>query len=284
MRPSRPEPGSGLPAPYEDPWRRLGADLRDVAASSGLRLREFWRRNGEGDLPRPGFWPASLAALFWPLLLALLLALAALPALLVLNRGSRPPQPAAAGTVAVQPAGSTDAPAVGLPPPETGPPEAVGQREEIPRRPADPEVQARSEAPADSEVPAKPEAPANPEAPENPEAPLSSESPAASQLSEPPPPTLEERLRQELLGEAAPPWVLELEAAPAEGLLRLRLGPGFLALPERQRRSLADDWLGRSAALGYERLELVDPSGRLLGRVARVGSGMILLDSPSSSR
>ena len=43
MNPPRPEPRSGLPAPYEDPWRRLAVDLRAVIASIGLRLRELWR-------------------------------------------------------------------------------------------------------------------------------------------------------------------------------------------------------------------------------------------------
>lgn len=71
---SAPDPLS-YPAPYEDPWGRLGEDLRAVAASTGLRLRELWRRNRQGDLSVPGFWPVSLAPLFWPLLLALGLAL-----------------------------------------------------------------------------------------------------------------------------------------------------------------------------------------------------------------
>ena len=39
-----------------------------------LKLRELVRRNREGDLSVPGFWPHSLAAFFWPLLLALGLA------------------------------------------------------------------------------------------------------------------------------------------------------------------------------------------------------------------
>lgn len=62
------------PAPYEEPWGRLAGDVRAVAASTGLKLRELWRRNGEGDLSVPGFWPSTWAPLFWPLLLALGLA------------------------------------------------------------------------------------------------------------------------------------------------------------------------------------------------------------------
>lgn len=69
-------PPSDLPAPYASPWGQLGSALRAVLATLRLKLRELWRRNGEGDLSVPGFWPQGLAPLFWPLLLATLLALA----------------------------------------------------------------------------------------------------------------------------------------------------------------------------------------------------------------
>ncbi len=68
-------PPSDLPAPYASPWGQLGGALRAVQASLRLKLRELWRRNGEGDLSVPGFWPQALAPLFWPLLLAALVAL-----------------------------------------------------------------------------------------------------------------------------------------------------------------------------------------------------------------
>ena len=71
----RQEPRSPLPAPYEDPWRRLANDLVAVVAAAGLKSRELWRLNGEGSLATPAFWPSSLAPVFWPLLLALGLAL-----------------------------------------------------------------------------------------------------------------------------------------------------------------------------------------------------------------
>jgi len=86
----------------------------------------------------------------------------------------------------------------------------------------------------------------------------------------------------ELVGADPPAWVLALEQRPAEGLLRLRLAGGFGALPLAERRSLAERWLERARELGYERLELVEPAGRLLARPARVGSGMILLDADST--
>jgi len=80
-------------------------DLRAVVADTGLRLRESVRRNGEGSLWRPRWWPTDLAPLFWPLLLAL--ALAALVALglgLARLRPAAPePDPVSAPPVAVAP-------------------------------------------------------------------------------------------------------------------------------------------------------------------------------------
>lgn len=73
--PAGPHPAHPYPAPYEEPWGRLAFDLRAALASTGLRLRELARRNRQGELSVPGFWPASLAWLFWPLLLALFVAL-----------------------------------------------------------------------------------------------------------------------------------------------------------------------------------------------------------------
>ena len=64
-----------LPAPYVSPWREFARNLRSMAADLRLRLQEVWRRNREGDLSVPGFWPQGLAPRFWPLLLVLLLGL-----------------------------------------------------------------------------------------------------------------------------------------------------------------------------------------------------------------
>ena len=64
-----------LPAPYVSPWKELARNLRALWADLKLRIQELWRRNREGDLSVPGFWPTDLAPLFWPVLLALFLAL-----------------------------------------------------------------------------------------------------------------------------------------------------------------------------------------------------------------
>ena len=107
MAKGEPEPGSGLPAPYRSPWHALAEALAAVLASVRLELRGLLRRNGQGQLPRPGFWPADLAPLFWPLLLALLLALVflLLPALWPGSRASMTP-PAGPAAADQQPAAS----------------------------------------------------------------------------------------------------------------------------------------------------------------------------------
>ncbi len=94
-------PRSDLPAPYASPWAQLGGALRAVLASLRLKARELWRRNAEGDLSVPGFWPQDLAALFWPLMLAFLLTLPLLVGRLLPHRVPEPaPTGASAGPAA----------------------------------------------------------------------------------------------------------------------------------------------------------------------------------------
>ena len=69
------EPSGNLPAPYVSPWQEFGRNLRAMVADVRLRVQELWRRNREGELSVPGFWPRDLAPSFWPLLLVLLLLL-----------------------------------------------------------------------------------------------------------------------------------------------------------------------------------------------------------------
>lgn len=337
---SREEPSSPLPAPYEDPWRRLATDLAAVVATARLKAQEIWRLNGEGTLVTPAFWPRGLAALFWPLLLALCLLL--LVGLALRLPGGPPADPAAERTPAAAPQapgqgtgswppgspGASQAPdplqadqlqgdVAAAPPPstlvipeDTGP--AGGPAAAA--RPVDPAgrstglptpwpwrqgrggdaAEGASGGPDTLDGGAGPEADPVAGAPsrtvagdssplgsgDGPGAGSAADSaaggaadsaavPAASPLAE-------------LVGADPPAWVLALEQRPAEGLLRLRLAGGFGALPLAERRSLAERWLERARELGYERLELVEPAGRLLARPARVGSGMILLDADST--
>lgn len=132
-------PRSDLPAPYANPWGRLAQALRAVLASLRLKLRELWRRNGEGDLSVPGFWPQGLAPLFWPLLLAallaLLLALAGQAWRGLSQRDARPPGDPAAPVVAPAPA----APAASAPAPVTAPAVPTAAPLPIPAPVVDPE-------------------------------------------------------------------------------------------------------------------------------------------------
>jgi len=82
-----------LPAPYANPWSTLGENLRAVVADLRLRVRELWRRNREGDLSTPGFWPQDLAPLFWPLSLLLLLLLIGGLAAQLLRQSPQPSDP-----------------------------------------------------------------------------------------------------------------------------------------------------------------------------------------------
>ena len=62
-----------------------------------------------------------------------------------------------------------------------------------------------------------------------------------------------------------------------EFLLRLQLTAGFTTLPAAQQQKVAEDWQALALGFGFDRLELTDRQGRVLGRQALVGSGMILL-------
>jgi len=277
------EQRSPLPVPYEDPWRRLATDLAALVAGGGLKARELWRRNGEGSLALPGFWPRSLAALFWPLLVALGLALlvaltqslpawwstgpgAGRPGAVALDASGRRPDAAGGGRPA-----PTDAPAMPAPlAPVRG--EGVGDGGDGATMATDPTI-------ADTATGAGPDASASGmtgpgsalDAMPEPEADAATT--AAAPSTAPP------SLLAELVGVDPPAWVLGLEQRPAEGLLRLRLGAGYGQLSAADQTILAERWLARCRELGYERLELLDPADHLLARPARVGSGMILLDS-----
>ena len=56
-----------LPAPYVNPWNELRKNIFAIFSDSQLRMREIFRRNLEGDLPCPDFWPSQLKQVFWPL-------------------------------------------------------------------------------------------------------------------------------------------------------------------------------------------------------------------------
>ncbi len=252
---SRSEPSTNLPVPYRSPWRALGEDLRAVAATLRLGLQELWRRNGQGDLPRPALWPRDLAPLFWPLLLVV-----ALAALLLVGLGLG------------QRLGDS---ASGLAKPESlAPPAEIPLEipQEIPATratadPADAPQEPRSEAPA----PETPEP--EPNAPGAATAETSSEAAAAA-----PGPTFPPDPLAELLASPAAAGLLRTASAePASAGLQLVLAEDFLDLPGAEQQRRADAWLQLALGLGYEHLQLRDAHGALMGREAVVGGGMILL-------
>ena len=222
-----PEKPSLLPVPWSSPWKQLRQDLaRDlpaVGSASVLRLRELWRRNREGDLSVPGFWPQALSAWFWPLLLAVALSLLSLP--LLLGRGTTP------------------APAVVLEQPLPVEQQLQQAFEPTPRAPqpllaAEPEVDPLP-------LPAEP---------------LVSLDPLLALLEE---------------GSTAD-LIASIHPLPDQGVLELTPSDGFAALSTSARQQQADHWLDLSRSIGYDNLQLVDATGKLVGRSAQVGEGMIL--------
>ena len=292
-----PAGGSNLPAPYRTPWRSLAEALAAVVADSRLRLRELWRRNGEGDLRRPGWWPRDLAPLFWPLLMAAVLVLLAGGFSLALPRIQQLRAPAASPSVASQARSESPAangPALNAPATDApaGKPGASGEAQqelasaresehakvERPgvRRPASdstlrPQPRSESRSAHDAQpmpglVPqAGPEALGEPGLePELESAPLD---PPLDPLLE-----LLERLGADGLLRRA-------EGQPQLGTLQLQVRPAFKRLPRAEQQRHAELWQGWGQELGYDHLELRDGLGALLARDALVGSGMIVLSS-----
>jgi hypothetical protein len=263
--PDRPR-STDLPATYQNPWGLLGQDLKAVVADLGLQLRALWRRNRAGELSVPAFWPRPLQALFWPLLLALLLALPWIGwRLLSHGPGSAAapgPQRPLPPAEALQPAppqapqapqGSTARVSLGV-----GAPPAADLGAAAPQAVSPPAVSPQ----AVSLQAVSPQAAAM----------LPGERAATAA-----PLALDPLLQ--LLAEADPgPWIVSAHPEPALALLRLTLGPAFAELPAASRRQWVDRWCQKAQELGYERFELVDEQQRPLGRKALVGSGMILLD------
>ena len=241
-------PRSDLPAPYRNPWIALGDDLQAVRADLGLRVQELWRRNGEGSLPRPRWWPTELGPLFWPLLLA------AVAALVI-----------AAGLAAQRWQESR-----ALPPSPMAVAESAPAREaERPRAPAlEPQADPEPERPLEDDG----------LAPVEPSTGLDAQAPP-----EPAPPPAADPLTSLLQRPEANGLILAATAEPASATLTLQVRSTFLGLsaPEQQRR--ADQWQQWAQDLGYDHLLLHDSGSGLLARDALVGTGMIVLTSPRPS-
>jgi len=289
-----PAGGSNLPAPYRNPWRSLAEALSAVAADSRLRLQELWRRNGEGDLRRPGWWPRDLAPLFWPLLLAAALALLAAGFSLALPRIQQLRAPAPSPSAPSEPRSespadngpalngsdrngpATDRPsgqpaASGVAQPErASEPDAENTTVERPgeRRPASeatrrPQPRSESRSALDAQ-------PGSERVPDAVSEPVLEPEPESAQLD--PLVELLERPGSDGLLRAA-------EGQPQRGTLQLQVRPAFKRLQRAEQQRHAELWQAWAQELGYDHLELRDGLGALLARDALVGSGMIVLSS-----
>lgn len=249
LPPHSPFKGSPLPVPYENPWGLLGRDCLAVAASLRLQARELWRRNRQGDLRRPGFWPKDLAPLFWPLALALaggLLTLLVVGGTKLIAPGPAGVAPAAEVSPAKLESGTLD--------PELLEPATVELA-------AGDTMSAEPKAAEPTPLQSLPVEPAPPAA-----------APIAAEESPRPDPL------EAAMGEVDPGhWIRAIDPDPERGTLQLVLAAPFTALPEAQQLQQAESWQTQALALGFDRLELTDRQGRPIGRQARVGSGMILL-------
>jgi hypothetical protein len=213
-----------------------------------LKLRELVRRNREGDLSVPGFWPQSLAAFFWPVLLALGLAVVACSLTLLIKTVFSSPTPTTfdiADSSASQPFNEQVA-------------ERLAPRSELPLPQALGQPAARSVGPA----------------PSSPESPELAEPASAVRLELDP-------LLALLSNDDPDGSISSARPHPEQGLLDLELVSTWAGLPLQRRQQQADLWLQRSRELGYERLRLLAPGGNLLAQAARVGSGMVLLEAES---
>ena len=272
------EPPSLLPVAYRSPWEQLrsvlGRDLPAVVASVGLRLRELWRRNREGDLSAPGFWPLGWTPLFWPLV-ALLLVLS----LLVLLRLPFQSHGPGALPIAAEPSGlpsPTTLSAVRIPPGTRADSLVVGESGKKPtganQTGANQNAANQNAANQNSVSPVgNPESGFSNPGPLGPGVAPENASPAIPQLD----PLL--ALLQAKEGAAL---VGSIHPVANQGLLQLTPSAAFFELTSDGQQLQANGWQQQSRNLGYDRLELRSVDGHLLGRSALVGEGMILWSTP----
>ena len=233
------EPSGNLPAPYVSPWQEFGRNLQAMAADVRLRGQELWRRNREGELSVPGFWPRDLAPSFWPLLLVLVLLLPLAGVRFWQDHASPAPRPE---LVEVQQNSPLEFPV----------PELI---------PA-PQPMAEEPSPMPEAVNAEP--PLEPSELDEPLQPQLSFDPLFSLFQD-------TAVPDGLLRSAKP--------VPEQDRLLLDLSvDAWEQLQLDQRQALASSWLQAAFDLDYASLQLIDEQGNLLGRSARVGGGMILFD------
>ena len=258
---------SALPAPYNSPWKALGQDLRAVSADLRLRSQELWRRNREGDLSVPAFWPEPFAALFWPVLLGFGLAVLILGGIQLRQalQGQSPPAAPEVERVRTTPF------------PEARPlPITTSGASDL-------NNQGLAEEPTDS----------NTTRPQEPEQRMAADQPPALSDLEREPASAEtdaELLRfdplLELLAEEGgtdsgqgSALIVSAKPQPERNAVILQIdAAAWMQQSSDQRQHLAETWWSRLEDQGYADLRLVNEQQDLLARPARIGGGMIVFD------
>ena len=270
LDPAEPEPqavefgqgsGSELPAPYANPWGLLAQDLRAVVADLRLQALRLWRRNRQGDLPLPGVWPKDLAPLFWPLAIALALVAVIAVASLVAGWVGSGGSGGSGSPAALQQAPSLADEALSD---QALSDQALSEQAGMEPAPAVGSLVAPLEA-DDLDLKSQPSDEPSPV-------------PSPEQLS--PNEQAKADLAAALAAQPGGQWIADLTVEPEGTLLRLQLKAGFTTQAAAQQQRLAEAWQVLAQGFGFDQLELTDRAGRVLGRQALVGSGMILL-SPS---
>ena len=259
-----------LPAPYQSPWEALRRDLAAVVADLRLRAQETWRRNREGDLDVPAFWPRDLAPLFWPLVVSLALLLVGAGVVVLAGRVIPQQQLSTPHREALpeSPAPERPVPLSSSPTPDIA--EATPVDEDALVSPITPQLSpdppaavAQSVTLSAADVQATDQPPAAPQSVPDP-------------LPDPLLVTLQQAAESTGAGVDASKLVLKIARRPERNGVQLTLGASWCDLKQSRRQELADRWLEQSQAAGYDELLLQSEQGKRLGRSARVGQGMVI--------
>ncbi|MEB3159455.1 MAG: hypothetical protein VKK03_08340 [Synechococcus sp.] len=243
-----------LPAPYESPWEALRRDLPAAWADIKLRAQELWRRNREGDLAIPSFWPRDLAPLFWPLALSIVFLVTVAGTVQLVGlwpvRASLPPSALPVSTE------------------RSEPPTASSNQQEAhqPTRPEELLMPTQASETAELADPLPSDS-----APQLKAAEVAAMDPLLEQLWET---IMEAGLvgnGQDLLPVAT--------RQPQHNAYLLTMGEGWDALDAARRQRLADLVWESVERAGYSELQLCSKQGNELARTARVGKGMVVFDS-----
>ncbi len=266
---SQPSEDKGtLPAPYSSPWRALGNNLRAVGADLRLRTQEFWRRNWEGDLSVPAFWPQRAAALFWPALLAITLSGLILGGIQLAKALH---QSVTLSTSGVEQLRTT-------PLPEARPLPPTGNPSNLPVGVAEPSAPGFHPSTNPTSGAETTSTPTDRDAAETESARKPTMEPALQPLRVAPILDLlaQEGVRQD---DQAPALIVTATPQPERNALTLQIDPElWRQRSAAERQQLADSWWTRLEDQGYAELRLVNEQQNLLARTARVGGGMIVFD------